>query len=39
MMNKPAGVLSATEDFHGTTVIDLIDKKTVKIEFSGRSSR
>lgn len=30
MMNKPAGVLSATEDFHGTTVIDLIDKKDGK---------
>ncbi|WP_276805159.1 pseudouridine synthase [Lactobacillus hominis] len=27
LMNKPKGVLSATEDFHQKTVIDLLDKK------------
>lgn len=27
MMNKPSGVLSATEDGKGTTVLDLIDEK------------
>lgn len=30
MMNKPEGVLSATEDFHGMTVIDLVDTKDGK---------